>query len=286
MAKPQADGDVDAPDADALDQQVGDGEMQHHHQARRSTANPTHQPRGVGRRLNDGADLVGDRAEGVPGPMIGTDRIGGFSASGLRDTFVRHRINLGSSCGMSGLGFFRAARYVVRGRVFKFVKQSVVERLDLRSLRTAGLLRSFDVAEDDGPRRASCLTGRYDFAVADRAGLRVLGRDLAGADALHAIGAFLHDAPAAHRHLRVSHQAKTLGGEIGVLEEIETAHFVGTVVRAIARADAAVVNHVVEAIVAVDRRRHRADQFARGVFAVHARHGLESTSRDWRRCPR
>src|SRR5207302_8351081 len=50
---------------------------------------------------------------------------------------------------------------------------------------------------------------------------------------------------------------------------------VRTVVGAEARADAALVDHVVEAVGAVDGGRRRADVFARRLFAVHAGQGLE-----------
>ena len=61
---------------------------------------------------------------------------------------------------------------------------------------------------------------------------------------------------------------------VGVLEEIEPADFVRAIVRAIARADAAVVNLQVQPFVIVERRADRADQFAGRVFALHARHRL------------
>src|SRR5207245_10150542 len=62
-------------------------------------------------------------------------------------------------------------------------------------------------------------------------------------------------------------------------QEVEAAHLVGTVVGAVARADAAVVNHVVESVAAVDRGLHRADHLARRGLAVHARHRLEKDLR-------
>ena len=74
--------------------------------------------------------------------------------------------------------------------------------------------------------------------------------------------------------------------KVGVLEEVEAAHFVRAVVRAVPRADAAVVDHVVQALGAVDGRPDRADQFARRVLAVHARHRLEVGSRGFRGRPR
>src|SRR5262249_22959843 len=94
-------------------------------------------------------------------------------------------------------------------------------------------------------------------------------------DALHAVGTLLHDAARAHGHVGVVQQFQARRGEVGVLEEVEPPHLVGAVVGAVAGADAAVVDHVVEAVVAVGGRRDRADQLARGVLAMHARHRLE-----------
>src|SRR5262249_4021017 len=61
--------------------------------------------------------------------------------------------------------------------------------------------------------------------------------------------------------------------------EVEAPDLVRAVVRAVAGADAAVVDHVVEAVAAVHRRRHRADHLAGGVLALHARHRLEERPR-------
>ena len=60
-----------------------------------------------------------------------------------------------------------------------------------------------------------------------------------------------------------------------IKEEIEPAHFVWTVVRTILGADAAVVNHVVQAFCTVHCRVNRTDRFARRVLAMHARHRHE-----------
>ena len=62
--------------------------------------------------------------------------------------------------------------------------------------------------------------------------------------------------------------------EILVQQEVEAPDLVRAVVRAIPRADAAVVDHVVQAFVAVHRRRHRADHFARRVLALLTRQRL------------
>src|SRR5207244_1291959 len=120
----------------------------------------------------------------------------------------------------------------------------------------------------------NCLTGGKNITVTDRPALD-LRLDFGRADALDAVSAFLHDAAAADGHLRVTPQLEAFGGIVGVREEVEAPHLVGAVVRAVARADAAVIDHVVEAVGAVDRRAHRADQLTRGVLALHAGHRLE-----------
>src|SRR5690606_6612717 len=65
-------------------------------------------------------------------------------------------------------------------------------------------------------------------------------------------------------------------GRVLVAEEVEAAHLVGAVVRAVARPDAAVVDHVVQAVGRVLRRPRRADDLARRVLALHARPRLEA----------
>ncbi len=59
-----------------------------------------------------------------------------------------------------------------------------------------------------------------------------------------------------------------------IQEEVEPADLVRAVVRAVPRADAAVVDHLVQPLGAVHRGVDRADDFARRVLAVHAGHGL------------
>src|SRR6185436_2301291 len=93
-------------------------------------------------------------------------------------------------------------------------------------------------------------------------------------DALHAVGALLHDPAAAHGHVRVLLELEAGGLVIGIEEEVEAAHLVGAVVGAVLRAHTAVVDHVVQAFVAVGGGRHRADHLAGRVLALHAGHGL------------
>src|SRR5208282_4039595 len=89
-------------------------------------------------------------------------------------------------------------------------------------------------------------------------------------DPLDAIGALFHDSAAAHGDIRIAHAIEARRLEVGVEIEIETADLVGTVVRAIPRADATVVRHVVQAFGAVRGGSDRADVLARRVFALHA----------------
>ncbi len=95
------------------------------------------------------------------------------------------------------------------------------------------------------------------------------------ANPLHAVAALLHHAAAAHGDVGVVLHPQRLGFEVGVFQKIEPPHLVGAVVRAKPRADAAVVDHVVQPLGTVDGRLDRAHVFARRVFAMHAGHGLK-----------
>src|SRR5690606_11167769 len=59
-------------------------------------------------------------------------------------------------------------------------------------------------------------------------------------------------------------------------KEVDATHLVGTVVRAIAGADAPVVHHLVEPLGAVHGGVHRTHQLTGRVLAVHARHRLKN----------
>ena len=94
-------------------------------------------------------------------------------------------------------------------------------------------------------------------------------------DALHAVAALLHDAAGAHADVGIAHQLDCSGLPSLEEQEVEAAHLVGTVVGAVARAHAAVVDHGVEAFGGVDGGADGADLFAGRVLAVQAGHGLE-----------
>src|SRR5262245_58960277 len=107
--------------------------------------------------------------------------------------------------------------------------------------------RVVDVAEDDGLGWTGLLASRRGLALAHLS-LFLLGRDLRFLDALHAVGAFLHHAARTHSHVRVALHLQLRRRPILVEIEVEAAHLVWTVVRAIARADAAVVDLIVQAL--------------------------------------
>src|SRR5690606_8346550 len=100
--------------------------------------------------------------------------------------------------------------------------------------------------------------------------------DAGAIDALHAIGALLHDAAEADGYVRVLlHGQGVVLPLVGVIEEVEPPNLVRAIVGAIPRADAAVVHHVVQAFVGMRRGGHGTNLFARRVFALLAGHDLE-----------
>src|SRR5204862_1713102 len=96
------------------------------------------------------------------------------------------------------------------------------------------------------------VNGSRSLDVGDRLP-RALALDLGFLDALHAIRAFLHHAAHANGDVRVVTHALHFGQLVVIaaarviVEEVEAPDLVGAVVRAVARADAAVVGHVIEA---------------------------------------
>jgi hypothetical protein len=64
-------------------------------------------------------------------------------------------------------------------------------------------LRVVDVTEHDGVGRAYLLARGLDVAIGDSA-ILFLGFDLRRVDALHAVGALLHDAAASHGDVRIA----------------------------------------------------------------------------------
>src|SRR5829696_1923031 len=105
--------------------------------------------------------------------------------------------------------------------------------------------RIVQVAEYDGVGRTRRGARGDDFPVLDPAvvPLGVLPRVV---DPLHAVGALLHHAAAAHGDVRIAQRLQTWCFPVLIEQEIEPAHLVGAVVRAVPRPDAAVVDHVVQ----------------------------------------
>src|SRR5581483_7092192 len=142
--------------------------------------------------------------------------------------------------------------------------------LSLRNLR----VRIIHVAEHDRIRRASLLAGRDDLSIADGA-VFLVGLNLGRLNALHAVAALFHHATRTHRDVRIAHELEALGVVVRIQQEVEAAHLVNAVVRAVPRADAAVVHHYVQALRRVDRGAHRAHLLASGRLTVLAQHRLE-----------
>src|SRR5262249_62262497 len=121
-----------------------------------------------------------------------------------------------------------------------------------------------EIAEDDRARRAGLLAGSYHLAIGYRpAG--DLGIDAGARDPLDAIGALFHHATRTHADLGVHQRGKRrakAGIERLVFEEVEAADLVRAVLRAITRADAAVENLRIEAVIGMNGPVDRADHLA------------------------
>src|SRR5262245_7960453 len=118
-------------------------------------------------------------------------------------------------------------------------------------------IRIVEVAEADGTRRTRGLARGDDLAVAYLP-LFLFGGAPRPADALDAIGAFLHHAACAHGDIRIEDGSHHFGAEIGVFlsvgvaEEIEAPHLVGTIRLAEPGSDAAIVDLGVQSLAVVD----------------------------------
>src|SRR5262249_43058221 len=122
----------------------------------------------------------------------------------------------------------------------------------------------------DRLRRAGLLAGGDDLSVAHAAVL-LFGADLGDRDALDAVRALLHHAAPPHRDLGVGEHPHRGRAELrAVMEVVEPPDLVGAGVGAVAGADAAVVDHVVQPLGAVYGRADGADELAGGLLAVHA----------------
>src|SRR3989454_7589874 len=135
-----------------------------------------------------------------------------------------------------------------------------------------GALRILEIAEGDRSRGARLLAGGQDVAVPHGA-LRVTRVVLARDDALNAHRALLHDPELANRHVGVQLHVERRG-EL-VLEPVEAAHVIGTVVAAVSSPDTTVVHLTVETFFRTIRRKHGTDGLARGDLTMLAEHRQE-----------
>src|SRR5262249_51198195 len=119
---------IDAPNANAYGQEIGDGKEQDHDQEKgQPKANPPAGWRTTAER--DGADLIGDGGVRVPGLEDGSGRrLVLLMLDRWCGVVLTHEANLNQPCVVpsrnAGLGLRRCARYVVRGRVFNSANRS------------------------------------------------------------------------------------------------------------------------------------------------------------------
>src|SRR5438046_27518 len=153
--------------------------------------------------------------------------------------------------------------------------------MTLRPAQLRGLaVGVFQISKHDGFRGASLLASRLDFAI-HQLSLALQRNVLGKLDSLHAQAALFHHAPGAHNHIRVQNQAaqraihvEIEGVVFGVVVPVEAPHLVRAVVGAVARADAAVVDLLVNAFRTGSSGKHRAHRLARSIGAMLAHHGL------------
>src|SRR5262249_13916346 len=131
-----------------------------------------------------------------------------------------------------------------------------------------------DVAENDRLGRAGLLARGLQRAIVNFL-FGSLGIDAALVDALHTVRALLHDAAAAHADVGISHHLVLRSVPVLEEQEVEAPYLVRAIIGAVARADAAVVHHIVQAFSAVQGGANRANQFAGRVFALHTWNRLE-----------
>src|SRR5262249_1730349 len=200
---------------------------------------PTNQPSGVFLLRTRLAILSVTDANVWPGPMTGSTTLSSLAMPLVLAGSTRHlRVRVADGREVRGA---RLRLQLAQQRVV------AVARLELRHAASGVVL----VAEGDGARRAGRPARGHDLPLGDLAAL-VLGVDADAVDPLHAVGALLHDTARAHRDLGIALQLEGRRIPVLVEQEVEATHLVGAVVRAVARSYAAVVDHVVQAFVAVD----------------------------------
>src|SRR5256885_827863 len=170
------------------------------------------------------------------------------------------------------------ARQIGDARLGVQAREHVIAAWIPGQLRHAGVA-VVQIAEDDRFRRARLRARGGDVTVTHGAILDP-GLILRAANALHAEGALLHHALLAHRDVGIEQHGERLGegfvlpAAFGVVVPVEVADLVRTVIRAIARADAAVVHLAVQPVGRVIRGEDGTNRFARRVAALLAEHRL------------
>src|SRR5712671_3963304 len=138
------------------------------------------------------------------------------------------------------------------------------------------------VTEHDRARRTSRGASRRELVRFERP-LLCRGAIFRLANSLDAEGALLHHALSAYGHIRIQLPVERLGERVlrtcrlAVAEPVEVANLVRTVVGAVARADAAVVDLHIEPIGRMIGRINRADRLARRISAVLTHHRDEAS---------
>ena len=194
--KSPRDGNVDAPDADALVEQPRYA-TKNIINSRKAIVNPTSQLRGCCFVKNYRADGFGDRLVGLARRQQATRD----NPAATAETACRQSVRLNSGYGVHACeSRIRIAQFGqiggARPRV-QFAQHAVIERMRFEFRDAAVADRSMS-PNTMASRGTSLLAGGADFAVADAAGPRSSRRDAGGADALDAVGAFFHDAAPAH----------------------------------------------------------------------------------------
>src|SRR5262249_3315370 len=242
--------------------------------SRNDTPAPRNQPIGV--RRASAIELILSVTDANVCPAPTTD--GGVIVLSLTESCTRSCIELSpymlnlqfriwiSHSGQIGRAWLRV----------QFTNQTVIAFLSLE-LRDAAIW-IIDVTEDNRFGRARLRARGCDLAVSNES-IFFLGIDLGFLNSLHAVSALLHHAAAANAHVRVAHHLKTRGVEILIQQKIKSPNFVRAVVRTIARANTAVVSHVVQAFSTVSCRSNRADNFAGRVLALLTRDRLKISLR-------
>ena len=249
MPNAHADRDVVAPDADA-----GRDRVASRRRRARSVSDAGDRERELPRRDRRGAQACRAADAASSASDGGPTRIGSFTRSRLR----------------SGFAIF--ARYM-RARPRAELVQHAVARAARGATATIGV---------------SACWSAPNWIARGRARLLARGDDLAGRDRALARCAPRISAPrmrcTQNVHFSITPRARTVTSglcwsarvvdRLVVVEPVEAADLVRAVVRAEPRADAAVVDHLVEPVGAVRRREHRAHVLAGRVLAVLAQHRL------------